>query len=233
MESLNNLLDRLTGKIYTDHGICLHAPMFRNYLKYLWKDWICFSGDMKYPVRTDNSITPKEEYHIHKNKWDKQTAYGRSRHDLLTYIINRTERFIEAEKVYQNQEKWIAFLAEPERVGIANKLEHITDNNMRCCLGHAAHLFIPEYRSIKNNKVYYGNEWSIADTPLRDRLGLFDDIGSFKDTSLAELNDMGKSPQEISAIIRSIVDEEDNPFTDSSNKYRKEREMIISLIPNT
>lgn len=95
----------LNMSIDVNHGICNNYDIFiyshlisRVFLrdsmeKYdiSFNEWPHYSGDPRFPINTDKTVSAREQYIFIDNKWNKQNEYGRQRHDLLAWLIKQFE----------------------------------------------------------------------------------------------------------------------------------------------
>lgn len=131
------------------------------------------------------------------------------------------------QEIYDNRMKWIEYLKRPETKKHSGELEDFDDNESRCCLGHACHIFSPETRYVSGDEVKYGSSAKVPDLGICGMLGLHDDCGSVRSeipidtisnhnelTALTELNDGTEAtPQEIGAYLESVImGGDDTPF---------------------
>ena len=69
-------------------------------LRHLMSLWNKFSGEAHYPVpATTEGISGKEEYHSSLDCWNKDTAYGQLRWELLEFCIQRLKDRIYEDKI--------------------------------------------------------------------------------------------------------------------------------------
>jgi len=94
---------------------------------------------------------------------------------------------ISDEEVYANRLKWIEHLKHPKTKKYRNFLESYLHPKLRCCLGHACHVLIPNKRvyQTETNSVVYSGHYTTLPDELVHRLGLFDDSGSTNGNSIS------------------------------------------------
>ena len=119
------------------------------------------------------------------------------------------------QQILNNRRRWAIFLQDPARKKHVNALEHPTNCEARCCLGHYAHMagatrtqedphFSPKYD---------GDRHSLSND-LKEQLGLKDTDGDFNTNieeeyqygpSLAQINDeTNLTPQQIGWLIQNV-----------------------------
>lgn len=145
------------------------------------------------------------------------------------------------EEIMANRRTWIDFLKEPERQKGFGRLEHVSNSEQRCCLGHACFILGAE-RSLRHeddmtgNVVTYNSQSLYPDEKIWKALGLkdhsgriFGPVANLKEASvtftsskgltynfdrLADLNDDTRiTPQEIGEFLESVIEGgEGSPF---------------------
>ena len=69
----------------------------------LAESWEKHSGSYMYPIPpTGNATDGREAYENYKCHWDRSTKYGSMRHELLEFLINKVETFINTDLVKQD-----------------------------------------------------------------------------------------------------------------------------------
>jgi len=102
LKGLEELRDE--GPTYVSFGICTNVKsLTSNYdgsptaIMYdLFKSWPKFSGDKYYPVPSPSGCNASLEYDDSFDLWDKTTEYGRSRWELLDFMISELQTEINA-----------------------------------------------------------------------------------------------------------------------------------------
>lgn len=85
-------------------GICLHIESELRAMGYgyfntndnrmihrLMCSWDEFSGDIQFPVHTNNKLTGYQQFHKTKFKFNQFTKYGKARRRLLDHMIKECE----------------------------------------------------------------------------------------------------------------------------------------------
>lgn len=130
--------------------------------------------------------------------------------------------FYTKSEILANRRAWINFLKRPDTIKGKQLLESTSNNEARCCLGHACHVLIPETRNTNGGRVVYGNitDWAYAPPLLVDKLGLYKANGEIPNgsqalanvtgatwNSLADYNDNTSiTPQQIGEYLETVIE---------------------------
>lgn len=90
LDKLRNLRNN-PSKIRKNHGICANIKRKAEFIA-LASQWPKSSGILSYPVpHPKYPNDPMEGYYMTKNIWDRRTAYGKLRWELLNWAIATLE----------------------------------------------------------------------------------------------------------------------------------------------